>query len=346
MNNWKEVEFLLKGESKKIIIISHRSPDGDSVGSSLAVYHYLKHLGHQAQVITPDPAADFLNWLPSFDDIINYEKQKSEVENKIAEAEVIFCLDFNTLSRIGPMQKNIEENKKAYLINIDHHQKPDDFAHFQLSDTKASSTAEMVYEFCEKLSGRDWMNLAFAQSVYTGILTDTGSFRFSSTSAKTHQIASELIKLGVEPANIQQAIFDSYSADRLKLLGFALNERMKLYPNYKAAIIALSEKDLQRFNFQRGDTEGLVNFPLSIKSVVMSILITEKDKKVKMSFRSKGDFKVNEIAATYFNGGGHLNAAGGLSDYSVEGTVEKLEEIIPNYEEAINLEYSKMNKKA
>jgi phosphoesterase RecJ-like protein len=244
------------------------------------------------------------------------------------------------------MQKCIEQNSTAYLINIDHHQEPDDFANFQLSDTKASSTAELVFEFCDKLSGKDWMKLPFAQSVYTGILTDTGSFRFSSTSARTHQIASELIKIGVEPASIHQAVFDSYSADRLKLLGFALNERMKLYPNYKAAIIALSEKDLERFNFKRGDTEGLVNFPLSIKNVVMSILITEKDKKVKMSFRSKGDFKVNEIAATYFNGGGHLNAAGGLSDYSVKGTVEKLEEIIPNYETAINLEFDNINKKS
>lgn len=346
MNNWKEVELLLKGESKKIIIISHRSPDGDSVGSSLAVYHYLKFLGHQAQVITPDPAPDFLNWLQAFEDILNFEKQQDEVKSKVEEAEVIFCLDFNSLSRIGPMEKSIVENKKAYLVNIDHHQEPDDFAHFQLSDTKASSTAELVYNFCEKISGKEWMSLSFAQSVYTGIVTDTGSFRFSSTSAKTHQIAAELIQLGVEPAKIHQAVFDSYSVDRLKLLGFALNQRMKLYPNYKTSIIALSEKDLQRFNFQRGDTEGLVNFPLSLKNVLMSILITEKDKKVKMSFRSKGNFKVNEIAATYFNGGGHLNAAGGLSDYSVKGTVEKLEEIIHNYEAAINLEFNKINEKA
>ncbi|MEX2380109.1 MAG: bifunctional oligoribonuclease/PAP phosphatase NrnA [Vicingaceae bacterium] len=343
MNNWKEVELLLKGEPQKIIIISHRSPDGDSVGSSLAVFHYLKHLGHQVSVITPDPAPDFLNWLPAFEDILNFEKQHDEVKSKIEEAEVIFCLDFNILNRVGPMEKSITENAKAYLINIDHHQDPANFAHFQLSDTKASSTAEMVYEFCVKISGKDWMNLPFAQSVYTGILTDTGSFRFSSTSAKTHQIAAELIQLGVEPAKIHQAVFDSYSADRLKLLGFALNQRMKLYPNYKTSIIALSEKDLQRFNFQRGDTEGLVNFPLSIKNVLISILITEKDKKVKMSFRSKGNFKVNEIAATYFNGGGHLNAAGGLSDYSVKGTVEKLEELLPDYETAINSEFSKIN---
>ena len=337
MTNWRNVEEQLLGKKKKITIISHRSPDGDSIGSSLAIWHYLKHLGHQAKVVTPDEAPDFLNWLPGFDEIIPFDKINEEATKQLDSSDIIFCLDFNTLSRVGEgMQKVVEANSKAFLINIDHHQEPDSFPHFRLSDTKASSTAELVFEFCEKISGKKWMNLAFAQAVYTGILTDTGSFRFSSTSARTHQIAAELISLGVQPALIHQSVFDSYSADRLKLLGFALNQRLKLYPKFKAAIIALSEKDLQRFNFQRGDTEGLVNFPLSIKSVVMSILITEKDKKIKMSFRSKGDFKVNEIAAKYFNGGGHLNAAGGLSDYNLEQTVKKLEEIMPNYEKDLN----------
>lgn len=337
MKNWAAVEEQLIGTKKNIVIISHRSPDGDSIGSSLAVWQYLKYLGHHAKVITPDEAPDFLNWLSGFDEILSFDRKNDEAKAYLNAADIIFCLDFNTLSRVGEeMQKAVEANNKAYLINIDHHQDPDGFPHFQLSDTKASSTAELVFEFCEKISGKEWMNLAFAQAVYTGILTDTGSFRFSSTSAKTHKIVAELIALGVQPALIHQSVFDSYSADRLKLLGFALNQRLKLYSKYKTAIISLSEKDLQRFNFQRGDTEGLVNFPLSIKNVVMSILITEKDKKIKMSFRSKGSFKVNEIAAKYFNGGGHLNAAGGLSDYNLKQTVEKLEEILPQYETDLN----------
>lgn len=335
MISFQELQSKLLKESLSIIIVSHRSPDGDSIGSSLGMFHLLKHLGHQVQVITPDPAPEFLAWLEGFDQVINFEKQREETEKSIKNAAIIFCLDFNTLVRTANLEQDIRANKDALLINLDHHQDPDDFADYQWSDTKASSTAEIVFQFTEKLLGKVFENKAFAQAIYTGILTDTGSFRFSSTSSKTHQIAATLLDLGADPTFIHSHVYDSYSADRLKLLGFALNEKLTILPEYHAAIIALTEKELQQFNFRKGDTEGLVNFPLSIKEVNMAVLITQKDGKVKMSFRSKGDFQVNQLAAKYFNGGGHINAAGGISKLNVAETVDKLIKLLPEYEEAL-----------
>jgi|SRR5690554_895723 len=336
MKNWNEVEGQLLGNAKKIMVVSHRSPDGDSIGSSLAIYHWLSYLGHKVTVASPDPAANFLAWLPGFEELYNHQVNREFTEKAIVEAEVVICLDFNNLSRTGEMQQALKDNDNAYFVNIDHHQSPDDFADFQWCDTTASSTAELVFQFVEKLSGRAWMNRDFANCVYTGILTDTGSFRFPYTSAKTHQIAAFLLELGVKPDEVYQNVFDSYSVDRLKLLGFALNEALSIYPKYKTAIIALSKKDLMQFNYKKGDTEGLVNYPLSIKDISMSILITETDNKVKLSFRSKGDIKVNEIAEKYFNGGGHINAAGGISEVSVKESREKIENFLSEYETILN----------
>jgi len=335
MQNWKEVESLFEAK-KEVVILSHRSPDGDSIGSSLGVAEFLEQKSQNVQVITPDPAPTFLNWLKGFDRIINFEKHTEEVKEKIKNAEVIVCLDFNTLSRIGSeFEAVVRNNKEAYFINIDHHQNPEDFANFQLSDTTASSTAQLVFDFIDQLGGKSLVNKSLAECLYTGILTDTGSFRFSSTSAKTHETVAELMKAGVQPSEIHQRIYDSYSVDRLKLIGFALNERLNIYKKYNTGIIYLSEKDLNQFHFQKGDTEGLVNYPLSVGTIKMSILITEKDGKVKMSFRSKGDFHVNELAKKYFNGGGHFNAAGGISDVSVLETVKKIEGLFEEYEEQL-----------
>lgn len=313
---------------KHAVILSHRSPDGDSVGSSLALFHYLKSLGLSAQVITPDPAPDFLSWLKGFNEIINHEQKATEVENAIANADVVFCLDYNSPSRVGNMEAAFIKNKEAFRINIDHHQEPEDFCNLQFVDTSASSTAELIYRLIHELSGSELIDLAIAEAIYTGILTDTGSFRFSSTSSKTHQIAAVLISKGVKPSEIHGRVYDSYSAERLRLLGYALNDGLRLYAHDQLAIIALEAKVLKRFQFKRGDTEGLVNYPLSIKSVKISILLTEKDGKIKMSFRSKGDLPVNGFAKAHFGGGGHINAAGGISSLGMQTTIEKIESLI------------------
>lgn len=331
MINWNQLRDQLIGK-KEIVIVSHRSPDGDSIGSSLAMKHFLDQLGHQVQVITPDPAPGFLNFLKGYDSILNGVDHQGEVEMQISTAQIIVALDFNGLDRLGSIKEAVELNRSAYLINIDHHQEPDDFADFQLSDTTASSTCQLIYEFIEKLGQLSKLDKSVGECIYTGLVTDTGSFRFSSTSEKTHQVAAFLIKIGVKTSKIYENIYDSYSVDRLKLMGYALNERFNFYKKYSTGIIYLSEQDLNQFNFRKGDTEGLVNYPLSVKEIKMAILITEKDGKVKMSFRSKGNFHVNEIAKKYFNGGGHFNAAGGISDLSVSETVNKIEKFLPNYE--------------
>jgi phosphoesterase RecJ-like protein len=331
MKNLEGVTELLKGSSKRVVIVSHRSPDGDSVGSSLGLAHFLQSMQHQVQVLTPDPAPEFLSWMPAFDSIGNFEKNRALCETSIAEAEIIFCLDFNTLMRCASLEQPIRANKSAILINLDHHQDPDDFADYQWADTTASSTAEIVFQFAEKVKGSIFEQEAFAACIYTGILTDTGSFRFSSTSAKTHRIAASLLEMGADQTYIHSKVYDSYSVDRLKLLGYALHEKLLVLEPLHTAIIALTEKELQQYNFRKGDTEGLVNYPLSIKEIKLAILITQKDGKVKMSFRSKGDFAVNKLAAAHFSGGGHLNAAGGISQQDVPKTVELLREILKDY---------------
>jgi len=335
MKNWKEVAEKVQ-KSKHAVILSHRSPDGDSVGSSLALYHYLKNFVDHVQVITPDPAPMFLSWLNGFDTILNYQNHENAVNEELQKADLICCLDFNTPNRMGDLEKAFRLNEAAYIINIDHHQNPDDFAHFQLSETTASSTCQLIYDFIVELKGTDKLTVELGEAMYTGIVTDTGSFRFSSTSKHTHNVVAELIEVGINPGQIHENLFNNNSIDRLKLLGFALNERFKVYEKYKAAIIYLSEVDLKQFNYKKGDTEGLVNYPLSVAGIRMAILITEKDGKVKMSFRSKGDFHVNKLSEKYFSGGGHFNAAGGISDVGILETVQKLESIFPEYEKELN----------
>lgn len=336
-NNWKELKDQLFSEPKKIVILSHRSPDGDSIGSSFGLYHFLKKFNHTLQVITPDPVPPFLHWMPDFETAFNYEKQQEESTAAISEADVICCLDFNTPSRMGNMEVAFNlKSPEAYIINIDHHQQPDDFANFQLSDTSASSTAQLIYDFIINTQGKELLDASIAQCLYSGILTDTGSFRFSSTSPHTHRVVANLLETGINVNSIYQQIYDNYSQDRIKLLGYALKDKLKLYPEYHTAIIDLSEKELNSFQFQKGDTEGLVNFPLSIGWVKMSILLTQKDGIVKMSFRSKGNFSVNELARKHFNGGGHENASGGMCKLSMNATLRKLEDILPNYQEKLH----------
>jgi len=321
---------------KKIVITTHRGPDGDAMGSSLGLYHLLKQLGHTVSVITPNEYASFLHWMPGNKEVIVYEGNEKSADIITAKADLIFLLDFSDLRRISTFTDSVSKSN-ATKIMIDHHQDPDrDIAELIFSDTTACSTAQLVYEVIDAMEMTTYLNKEIAECLYVGIMTDTGGFKYASTTAKTHNIIAELITAGAENTKIHDLIYDNSSANRIKLLGYCLNEKLRLYPENNAAIISLTDEELKRFEFKKGDTEGIVNYALAIKGIKFAVFIAEKDGMVKLSLRSKGDFKVNEIANKYFNGGGHMNASGGVSETSVNETIKKLEKIINDYKNELN----------
>ncbi len=314
-------------EAKHILITTHKSPDGDAIGSSLGLYMFLKKLNTNVSVVVPDAFPEFLNWMSNLDDIVYFDANNETARELINKSDIIFSLDYNALNRIDEMGEVIAQTN-SYKVVIDHHQNPQDFADYYFVDTDCCSTAQLIFEFVDKLDELDKMDKAIAECLYCGIMTDTGSFRYPSTTAKTHQIISEFLKLGADGSKIHQEVYDTYSEKRLRLLGYALSNKMKVFPEINTAYISLSQEELKQFDFKRGDTEGLVNYPLSINGIKFAVLITEKEKDVSMSFRSKGDCYVNEFAAKHFSGGAHIYAAGGKSDLSLEETIKKFEELI------------------
>jgi len=322
-------------DKKKIVIIPHSNPDGDAMGSSLGLSHYLGLKGHDMTVITPTNYPEFLKWLPGDDKVVRYWKEDEPAKNLILNAELIFCLDFNALSRIGKLEPFVNESK-AIKIVIDHHIAPDDFPDILISEVTASSTCELIYKLICDLGDKNLINLDIASCIYTGILTDTGGFQFPSTSADVHRIAAHLFEIGVDHTYIYQQVFNSFSESRLRLFGFSITEKLKVFDRYKTAIISLNREDLKRFNIKTGDTEGLVNFPLKMKEINFAVLIIDRTERIKFSFRSKGSFDVNKFARKYFNGGGHKNAAGGMSKETLEDVVKKFEEVLPAYEKDLN----------
>ena len=321
---------------KKIVIVPHKNPDGDAMGSTLALYIYLKKTGHDALVIAPNDYPKFLKWLPYEDTVLKYEHNKEEANTKIAEADLIFTLDFNALSRTGEMGDVLQE-ATAHFVMIDHHQQPDDYAVVTYSDVTICATSQMVYHTLEKLEATDLIDKDMATCMYTGIMTDTGSFRFSSTTAETHRVIAHLIDHGADNAFIHEQIYDANSFHRMQLLGKALTNLTEV-PEYKTAFITLSQDELDTFNYQKGDTEGFVNYGLSLDGIKLAAIFIEsrQDNIVKISLRSKGDFSVNEMARTHFSGGGHINAAGGKSDDSLAETVAYFISILPQYKEALH----------
>jgi phosphoesterase RecJ-like protein len=301
------------------------------MGSSLAMSHFLKQFGHSVIVITPNNYASFLHWMPGNEDVLVFEENQDEAQKLTKNADLIFLMDFSHLDRIADFSE-IVSNSKATKILIDHHQDPDvSIADIIFSDPQACSTAQLVYEIIAEMELSNHINKAIAECLYVGIMTDTGSFKYSSTTAKTHRIIAELIIAGIDNAKIHDLIYDNSSPSRMRLLGYCLNEKLLLYPENNSAIISLTAEELERFEFQKGDTEGFVNYALAIKGIKFAIFIAEKDGLVKLSLRSKGDFKVNEIANKYFSGGGHMNASGGISEVSVNDTIKLIEKIIKNY---------------
>ena len=287
---------ILLSSPKKIVITTHRGPDGDAMGSSLGLMHLLKQFRHNVHVITPNSYADFLHWMPGNEDVIVFEDNEEEAKQITENADLIFLLDFSHISRIADFADTVS-NSNATKILIDHHQDPDmEIADIIFSDTTACSTAQLLYEVIDAMDLTNHINKEIAECLYVGIMTDTGSFKYSSTTAKTHHIIAELIATGAENAKIHDLIYDNSSANRMKLLGYCLNKKLLLYPENNSAVISLTAEELEQFNFKKGDTEGMVNYALAIKGIIFAVFIAERDGVVKLSLRSKGNFKVNVIA--------------------------------------------------
>ena len=323
---------------KNIAITTHFKPDADALGSSLGMANYLIKKGHTVQVITPSDYPQFLYWMKGNDDVLVYsEAQDARVRDIYNSVDVIITLDFSVLSRINGMGEMVRESG-AYKINIDHHLEPEDFADFRLWSTQAAATCELCYELIVALGDREAIDSDIAECLYAGIMTDTGNFRHANTTQNVHEVVAQLIQLGADNAKVARNVYDGNSLNRLRFIGYTLSEKLIVLPEYHTAYFAITAEELARFNSQTGDTEGLVNYALSLKGVVFAALFTDRKEAIKMSFRSVGDFPANEIAAKFFNGGGHRNAAGGRTTETLEETVEKFKSVIVDYKELLDKE--------
>ena len=334
-NDYKKIALLLS-EPRRIVLTAHSNPDGDTIGSCLALYHFFNKLGHQAFVISPNPIPIYLQWLTDFEKILVYDNDIQLVKSCIAEAELIFAIDYNAFNRSGKALEEILEALTIPTVLIDHHPNPHEVFDAIISDTSASSTAELIFRFIEDLDQLQIIDNAIAESLYVGLLTDTGSFSFSINSDKPYKIAAFLFNIGIDIQYINQRVYGSFTESKLRLTGFAISQKLVVLPELRFAYIALSNEELIQFNHQIGDTEGLVNYGLGIENIVAAALLVEKEGKIRISFRSKGDFAVNDIAFKYFAGGGHKNAAGGDSFVSMQETIEKLHSILYLYKTEIN----------
>jgi phosphoesterase RecJ-like protein len=315
-----------------IIIVVHVGPDGDAMGSSLALWHYLMTIDKVPVVIVPSAFPNFLAWMPGAECVLVYDDYKGKCDDLLANTDLIFTLDFNVPNRLGKME-DVVMNSPAPKILIDHHLHPGDYAITTISHPEISSTSELIFRLICRMGDFSKINLACAECVYTGMMTDTGGFTYNSNKQEIYTIISELIKIGVDKDDIYRKVFNNYSADRMRLMGYTLFSKMKIFPEYKTALITVSLKELQEFNYQIGDVEGLVNLPLSIDGVVFSVFMREDTDKIKISFRSQGTFPANKVATDLFNGGGHLNAAGGESYASMQESVSKFEAALDDYKD-------------
>ena len=331
VNHWKE----LFSSPKKCVLFPHKNPDGDALGSTLALARFLSKQGHQCQIISPNEYPKFLRWMPGQENILCYNLQEVDCKKHIEEAEVFLTLDFNSLQRISPLDKFLTHSPKP-IIMIDHHEAPHDYDTLRYSDPSIGSTCEMVYNVMKFINPAQ-IDKEIGQCIYTGMMTDSGSFRFSSTTSTTHLIASELLALGINHAQIHQNIYDSSRFERLQLLGITLGNLTRV-DNLQAVYTSLSQSELDQCNFQKGDTEGFVNYGLSLEGIELAVIMIENKQEgiIKMSFRSKGSFDVNQFARKYFNGGGHKNAAGGMTHLTLEKTTDLLESNLLKYRKSLS----------
>jgi len=324
--------YPLLQNQRNIVITMHQKPDGDAMGSALGLYHFLKRLNNNVTVVSPTNWAKFLNWMPGCSDVLDYELQTQKSNQLIDNADILFCLDFNSMHRTKKME-TILLGAKCVKVLIDHHEQPAE-EHFDYgeSDITKSSTCEMVYDFIVRSPYADKLDLDMAACIYTGIMTDTGSFRFSITSAATHKAVAHLKELGLEHSRIHENIYDNFLEHRLRFIGNALLYRLEVLYEYNTALMAINRRDLQKYDIQTGDTEGLVNYLLTIEGIKLGALLIDRTEERKWSFRSKGDFDVNEFARNHFEGGGHKNAAGGRSSENLEENIRRFKEVIKAYE--------------
>jgi phosphoesterase RecJ-like protein len=320
---------------KKVVITTHQKPDGDAMGSALGLYHFLKKFNHEVVYISPTNWADFLTWMPGVKDVIDFEFKKDKAKKIIAEADIIFCLDFNILHRTKNMEQSLAE-ANCIKVLIDHHQQPQVEAfNYGVSNTKKSSTCEMVYDFIVESGHADKIDLDIATCLYTGVMTDTGGFRFPSTTASVHRMVAHLKDVGLQQTIIHENIYDNFSENRLRFIGNTLLHRMDVLYEYNTAVMSIPKSDLLKFDIKTGDTEGLVNYLLTIKGIKFAAIVIDRDEERKWSFRSKGNFDVNTFARLHFEGGGHANAAGGRSSESLDNTVKQFYNTIKQYEQQL-----------
>ena len=326
----------LISNSQFITVTSHHNPDGDAIGSALALAALLRKAGKEAIAVVPNDYPAFLKWMPGNELALIYQRDQKKADEFISRSDLIFCLDYNSLSRTGKMEDSLR-GATAKKILIDHHLEPvlSDFD-FHLTVIPVSSTSELVYRFIEGCSWLSLLDKDIATGLFVGIMTDTGSFSFACNYPETFQTAAALLSTGINAERIHRMVYDTYSESRLRLLGFCLSEKLTVLPEFSTAYIALSRAELDRFHHQTGDTEGIVNYALSIDNIKLAVLLTERKDRIRISFRSKGDFSVNKIANEHFNGGGHRNAAGGDSFISLDDTIIKLKEVLVQYREDID----------
>lgn len=324
-----QVEHLLK-KYDKIVIVTHVSPDGDAIGSSLGLYHYLVNAGNDVTVIVPNAFPEFLNWMPGAKDILDYEKYTEYSQKLIAEAELIFCLDFNIPKRTFHLAPLIEA-AKGKKVMVDHHPEPSDFCDVVISYPQISSTSELIFRLICRMGDYDAISKESAECIYTGMMTDTGGFTYNSNNCEIYSIISELLNKGIDKDQIYSNVYHNYSVDRYRMLGYTLSEKLKVYPEYRTALITLTKEEQLKYNAKKGDTEGFSNLPLSIKDIIFAVFMRQDNEMLKISLRSQGTFPCNKFSAQCFNGGGHLNAAGGEFFGTIEEAIEVFEKALPEY---------------
>jgi len=338
--NWKSFNLTslkekLNQSGKNITIISHRNPDGDAIGSLLGLYGILTKLNHRVSMIVPNDFPSFLKWLPEAKEILVFSKDKDKSADILHNAELIFALDFNDLSRVREFEELINGNK-SYKVFIDHHPEPGKVADLMISETKVSSASELVYLFLHEMELDHLIDKNIATCLFTGIMTDTGCFSFNSSNPETYYAVADLLKYKIDKNLIYSEVYDNFSYNRMRLMGYCLNQKMQYFPEFRTAIISLTAAELKEFNYTVGDSEGFVNLPLSVEDVIFSALFIENKDKIRVSFRSKGKFPVNKISAEHFNGGGHINASGGEAFDTLENTVNKLIQLLPVYKDELH----------
>lgn len=338
MKNIEAFKKLLAGP-KSIAIVTHFKPDADALGSSLGLAGFLKKKGHRVQVITPSDYPFFLAWMPGNEEVIALSKENAAPMERackvIASADILFCLDFSALKRTEDLEGPVRQSK-AVKVLIDHHLEPEHFADFEQWTTESASTAGLIFQLIGEMKEEDLIDEAIANCLYAGLMTDTGGFRHSNTTQMEFTIAAALVGRGANPSLVAKLIYDTNSLERLRLTGFVLAEKLQVLPQYRTAYMVLSADELRRFSALTGDTEGLVNYGLSINQIRLSVMLYERKEQIKFSFRSLGDFSVNELARRHFEGGGHKNAAGGTFKGSLDEAFKKLLTVLPEYESALN----------